>query len=33
MDPNTGATMATTRAQIHYSKKGIHLVPSRPNPQ
>lgn len=30
VDPSTGAKNATTNGIIHYSKRGIHIVPSRP---
>ncbi|MHB9941523.1 hypothetical protein CF065_07820 [Clostridium sporogenes] len=30
VDPITGKLYDTTKAIIHYSKKGVHIVPSRP---
>src|ERR1700754_3931629 len=30
VDPSTGQKMPTTNGIIHYSKDGVHIVPSRP---
>ena len=31
VDPETGIGTPTTRGTIHYSKKGVHIVPAKPN--
>jgi Bacterial toxin 50 len=30
VDPHTGKAFTTTRGILHYSKKGVYIVPSRP---
>lgn len=30
VDINTGEVLDTTRGIIHYSKKGVHIVPAKP---
>jgi soluble cytochrome b562 len=32
VDINTGEALKTTRGIIHYSKKGVHIVPAKPIP-
>ena len=30
IDPKTGVQLPTSKGIVHYSNKGIHIVPSRP---